>query len=396
MNSAASWFKESIVYHILIDRFAGYDENRPWDKPDFIGGSLNGVLEKIDYLCDLGINTIWLSPFYKTDRYHGYHVTDYFQVDPAFGSINILEQLISAAHKKNIRIIADFIPNHCSNRHPFFIEARENKASKYHNWFYFRRWPDKYLCFLQVHSLPKLNLNNADTSRHIIEAAKFWLDKGIDGFRLDHVVGPPVDFWKIFSKEIRSCHKEALLIGEAWISGIRFKDLSTIGLRNKYLKWLFDLKQEDIQKEYTGILDGVLDFVLRDRLVEYIAWKENPHDYAGQIADSLKQHYRRFPSGYYLPNFIDNHDMSRFVYECGQSIEKLKMALKIQFDQPHPPVLYYGTETGLSHQVPVIINKPYSDLEARHPMPWKSLNRQLIDYCKELIADRKLKLAQGL
>lgn len=385
------WFKESVVYQILIDRFAGYDENEPWDKPVFTGGSLDGIVEKIDYLFDLGINTIWISPFYKTDRYHGYHVTDFFQVEPKFGTMESLKQLISEAHNRNIRVIADFVPNHCSDMHPFFTEAKGNRGSPYYNWFHFRRWPDRYVCFLQVKSLPKLNLWHSDTASHIIDAAKFWLEKGIDGFRLDHVVGPPFHFWKAFTKEIRSFRKEALLIGEAWISGIRYRDLRTLGLKHKFLKWIFDLKQEDIQKEYIGVLDGVLDFRLRDLLVDYIAWKENPQDNLDQLVRSLQKHYSKFPAGYYLPNFIDNHDMSRFIFECGQDTEKLKLALKIQFSQPHPPVIYYGTETGLSHQQPVIINKPYSDLEARHPMPWKSLNWQLIDFCKELIADRKLR-----
>ena len=222
-----SWFKNSIVYHILIDRFAGYDEKKSFDKPEFIGGNLKGIIEKIDYLHDLGINTIWLSPFYRTDKYHGYHVTDFFQVEPKFGNLDTLKRLISSAHKKNIRIIADFVPNHCSSQHPYFIEARQNIRSKYYKWFCFRRWPDKYLCFLQVRSLPKLNLHNRETSNHIIEAAKFWLDIGVDGFRLDHVVGPPVSFWKTFSKEIKSSFKDSVLIGEAWLSGIRYRDLRT-------------------------------------------------------------------------------------------------------------------------------------------------------------------------
>ncbi len=394
--STNSWFKDAIVYQILIDRFAGFDEKKPYDKPEFMGGNLEGIIEKMDYLHDLGINTIWLSPFYMTDKYHGYHVTDFFQVEPKFGNLESLKQLISSAHKKSIRIIADFVPNHCSNQHPYFIEAKQNIRSQYYKWFYFRRWPDKYLCFLQVKSLPKLNLNNRETSNHIIEAAKFWLDKGIDGFRLDHVVGPPVHFWKTFSKEIKSSFRDAVLIGEAWLSGIRYRDLKTLGLNNKILKWIFNFSQEDIQKQYIGIFDGVLDFSMRDRLVEFIAWKENPQDHLDQLADMLKYHYSRYQSGYFLPNFIDNHDMSRFIYECGQSIEKLKLALEIQFNQPHPPVIYYGTETGLSHQKPVIINIPYSDLEARHPMPWKHLNRELIDFCKDLIAARKVRHTTGI
>jgi glycosidase len=196
-------------------------------------------------------------------------------------------------------------------------------------------------------------------------------------------------FWKTFVKEIKSFAKDTVLIGEAWMSGIRYRDMKTIGLNNKILKWIFNFSQEDIQKEYIGILDGVLDFYMRDHLVEYIARKENPYDNLRQLDNLLKHHYSRYPSGYLLPNFIDNHDMNRFIFESGQSIEKLKLALEIQFTQPHPPVIYYGTETGLSHQRPVIINRPHADLEARHPMPWNDLNHHMIDYCRELIADRK-------
>ncbi len=103
----------------------------------------------------------------------------------------------------------------------------------------------------------------------------------------------------------------------------------------------------------------------------------------------MLDHYRHFPAGYYLPSFIENHDMNRFLYDAGQNRDKLKAALKLQFSLPQPPILYYGTETGLSNNEPVSHKIPFSDIQARKPMPWESLDYDMIDYCKELIKERK-------
>ena len=81
------WFKNSVIYHILIDRFAGFKSSKGWEKPEFLGGTIQGIIESLPYLDELGINTIWISPFYKTSEYHGYHITDFYQVEPHFGTI---------------------------------------------------------------------------------------------------------------------------------------------------------------------------------------------------------------------------------------------------------------------------------------------------------------------
>jgi len=386
---STNWFKDSIIYHILIDRFAGYKSPEYWNKPVFLGGNIKGVTDKLHYLSELGINTVWLSPFCKTSAYHGYHITDFFSTDPRFGTEKDLKELISKAHKAGIRIMADFVPNHCSSKHPFFLESLKNKASRYFKWFYFIKWPDKYLCFLDFKQLPKLNTENPGTFEHIVESAKYWLKCGIDGFRLDHVVGCSNIFWKKFAKEIKNSYPEAVLIGEAWIQGISFRLLRTINIKNKYFKWLLGMSQPGIQKGYAGILDGVLDFNFRNRIVEYIAWKEKPEEYSGILSRSLIKYYGKFPSGFYLPGFVDNHDMSRFMFECGQNKEKLKSALMLQFKLPQPPIIYYGTEAGLSHDKPVMLNEPYSDLKARKPMPWGNTDRELTEFCKDLIRNRK-------
>ena len=162
------WLKNEIIYHIFIDRFAGFKSTDNWDKPEFLGGNIKGIIQKIPYLKDLGITTIWISPFYKTSAYHGYHITDFYSVDAHFGCIEDLDMLISKVHDNKMKIIADFVPNHCSKHHPFFIEAQNNKKSKYYDWFYFTNWPDQYLCFLSISEIPKLNLNNKITKDHIL------------------------------------------------------------------------------------------------------------------------------------------------------------------------------------------------------------------------------------
>jgi glycosidase len=120
------WFKNAIIYHILIDRFAGFASTENWDKPTFLGGNIKGIIEKLPYLQNLDINTLWISPFYKTNTYHGYHITDFYQVDSHYGTAEDIKKLIKAIHKYDMRIIADFVPNHCSGKHPFFQDAQRN------------------------------------------------------------------------------------------------------------------------------------------------------------------------------------------------------------------------------------------------------------------------------
>lgn len=383
-----SWFRDAIVYHLLIDRFAGYDRKIDPEKPVFLGGNLTGIAERISYLVELGINTIWLSPVFATTAYHGYHITDYYTTDKRFGSENDLRKLVELAHQHSIRVILDFVPNHCSRKHPLFQQALRDKKNKYRKWFYFNPFTNNYLSFLHFSDLPKINLDFPDARKHIIGAAKHWITMGIDGFRLDHAIGTSHDFWKAFHKEIKSVNPEAVLIGEAWLEGIGFRNLKTIRIRHKYIRWLLKFKPGDIQAEYMGEFDGVLDFYFRHRITEYIAWKNNPEHFKNRLRLLMKHHYDRFPDGYYLPSFIDNHDMNRFLFDAGQHRDKLLSALNFQFSLPQPPILYYGTECGMTHYKPVHWDVPYSDIQVRQPMPWDALDYELIDYCKGLIRKR--------
>ena len=377
---SVDWFKDAIIYHILIDRFAGFKSNE-WEKPEFLGGNIKGIIGKLDYIKELGVNTLWLSPFYEASAYHGYHITDFFKVDPHFGNRDDLIELIDKVHKAGMKIITDFVPNHCSHQHPFFLDAQNNENSKYRKWFYFRNRPDDYLCFLTFKELPKLNLDNRDTFTHVVDSAIYWLSLGIDGYRLDHCIGPKHEFWKAFRERLKSNYPDCVLIGEAWMRGIKFRELKTVNVRRKYLKWLKGEASDGLFREYIGELDGVLDFafqnIIRHFALRRVSKKEMTHQ--------LQRHYRKFPPNFYLPTFLDNHDMDRFLFECNNNIEILEEAVEIQFSIDQPKIIYYGTEVGMNQEESIRNISSHGDLQARRVMEWGVRNKELFEFYRNTI-----------
>lgn len=384
---STEWFKNAVVYQILIDRFAGHKPGK-WDKPEFLGGDIRGIIEKLNYIKELGVNTIWISPFYKTDAYHGYHITDFFKVDPRFGNEEDLKELINEVHKTDMRIITGFVPNHCSKKHPYFRDAQNNKDSIYREWFCFRKWPGDYLCYLSVKELPKLNLDNKETRRHVIGAAKYWLSLGIDGYRLDHCIGPKHEFWEIFREEIKRDYLDCVLIGEACLTGVKFKELKTINIRNKYLKLLRCGALDNLFKEYIRELDGVLDFEFQRIIRDFAANKTTKKE----VLNQLQKHYKKFPPGFYLPTFLDNHDMDRFLFMCNNNKGLLKEAAEIQFSIDQPRIIYYGTEVGMSQQNSILDFPTHGDLQARKPMKWDNQDAELLEFYRGIIQTKPLSI----
>ena len=229
--------------------------------------------------------------------------------------------------------------------------------------------------------MPKINLDYEPVREHIIKAAKYWLSLGFDGFRLDHVIGPKHGFWKEFSREIKKDFPNAVLIGEAWMQDIRFNKLKTINVRNKYLKWLLGASSDSLLKEYIVELDGVLDFRFNDLIKKFV--KNNLSQQ--KLLKKLKQHFSKYPRNYFLPTFLDNNDMNRFLFECGNDKEKLKEAAKLQFSINQPLIIYYGTEIGMTQQKSIKDFAKHGDLQARQPMRWQQQNKELFEFYKSLI-----------
>jgi len=391
-SDTSPWWNDAVFYQILVDRFrrAGSDRLKgdPM-RPEFCGGNLRGVIEALPYLKQLGINALWLSPVQPTAAYHGYHTTSLEGVERRFGGMAAFKELLRSA-KPDFRIIMDFVPNHVHCTHPFFIDAQKRKNSDFRDWFFF---DDKggYLCFLDFGELPKLNLNNPDTRRYVIDCALQWLELGVDGFRLDHVPGPSMSFWRAFNKAVKSRFPEAYLLGEALFLGIGGKHMKTLGLPHKRKHLQKENRGEsvadDIMLEYRDVMDGVLDFGFREIMVHEIARAKHLPT-RKHVQQQLNAHYERFPDGFSLPSFLDNHDMNRFRFEANDRVDRLQLAAEIQFSQTQPPIIYYGTEAGLTQTADTW--GPHGDLNARQPMPWPNPVPGLYDFYRKLIQRRKV------
>jgi cyclomaltodextrinase len=388
-SNPVGWFKDAIIYQIYIDRFAGFDPKKEFIGYKFHGGNIKGIIDKFDYLKKLGVNTLWLSPFYKCNAYHGYEITDFFKIDPRFGTLRDLKALIKKVHENGMKIIADFIPNHVSWKHPFFIKAQKSMKSPYYKWFSFEEWPTKYSCFLHYEALPKLNVDHPSVKRHLVDSAKYWLEIGLDGFRFDHAVGPTHEFWKEFRKRIKKSYPHAVLIGENWFDGVNSETQGTLGVkRDKYgniVSHCFD----EIFSEYVGELDGVLDFEFQRRIGDCVVQKKySPETFKENIA----KHYAYFPERFYLPSFLDNHDMDRFLTQCGNDKGKLKQAASMQFETQQPKIIFYGTEIGMGEDAGFQKVEGYKgDWYARQPMRWDKAtwDKDLLNHYTEIIKNAK-------
>ncbi len=343
-QAAPRWARAARIYHLMVDRFAR-DDGRPL-APDgeFAGGTLRGVMSKLDYLAELGFNAIWLSPIWESDTHHGYDVRDYRRVAARFGSNQDFRDLVGAAHERGLRVILDYVPSHGSHRHPYFVDARlQGSASPYFEWFTFFAWPDEYKSFFGVETLPQWNLEYPATRQYLIDCARAWVeDFGVDGLRLDHALGPSLDFWTTFRSALKQTDPDVFLFGEA-VDG------------------------SDVLARYQGRLDGCLDFLFLQRVRQLLAFGTLG---APAFVAFLDAHERYFEPGFVRPTFLDNHDMNRFLWLVDDP-RRLELAALLQYTLPQPPIVYYGTEVGLSQTQDVMDASGRSrHAVARAPMPW--------------------------
>jgi cyclomaltodextrinase / maltogenic alpha-amylase / neopullulanase len=363
-----AWAAEAIIYQVFPDRFYPGD-GRDWQPAatlnDIHGGTLQGVIDKLDYIADLGCNCIWLNPFFPDKTHHGYHATDYFQVNPRLGDLATLRRLVEEAHKRGIRLLLDFVANHWGSGHATFADAKKNPDSPYRSWYNWIDYPDVYESFFGVQDLPQINTDNPDARAHLLEAARYWLTEfDFDGFRLDYTLGPSMDFWTEFGAEVKRTKPEAWIFGEAVDSPSR-------------------------QLSYQGRLDGCLDFLLLQMLRDTFAFGTVP---ISQFDAFLQCHNAYFPADFGRPSFLDNHDMNRFIWLVKGDTRRLKLAALCQFTLAGPPIVYYGTEVGLSQERDIAWPDGRHIMEeSRLPMIWDDAaqDKDLHSYYRQLIHFRR-------
>ena len=369
--SAPDWVADAIFYQIFPDRFCNGDpRNDPpvlsaWgDLPtrdNFFGGDLQGILDRLDYLQDLGVNALYLNPIFQAQTNHRYDTSDYFQVDAALGDIALLKQLVAQFHQRGVRVILDGVFNHCGDGFAPFQDALKNGASSsYANWFLPRSYPLQkeplnYLTCGGCSYLPKLNLAHRPVQEFILSVARYWLkETGMDGWRLDVPFKIPFSFWREFRQAVKSINPQAYLVGEVW---------------REAGPWI----QGDV-------FDGTTNYRLRDLALDYVLTNVlDGEDFAFEVDMLLSGHKQAAHS---MLNLLDSHDTARILTSLKGEEALLRIAMTIQMTLPGAPMIYYGDEVGLLGE---------NDPDCRRCMPWdeSKWNRSIYTMTRGLVTLRK-------
>jgi cyclomaltodextrinase len=399
------WVKDAVFYQIFPDRFAKSARvPKPanleaWDTPPTIwgykGGDLLGVAEKLDYLQDLGITAIYFNPVFASAANHRYHTLDYTVVDPILGGNAALRELIDEAHKRDIRIVLDGVFNHASRGFYQFNHALENgAASPYVDWFYLNQdwlrsgkpldaYPRQhkrgdsletlgYKAWWDLPALPKFNTATPAVREFIWGVAEYWLDFGIDGWRLD-VPGEIDDdeFWREFRRRVKGRNPEAFIVGEIWEDSRRWLQGDQFDAVMNYL----------FTKPVLGYFCDTLDLPEVHRAGGYRqVGVLTLREFAAAI-ERLLAMYDPAVTQVQL-NLLGSHDTPRFL-TCARGDESaLRLATLFMFTYPGAPSIYYGDEIGVEGK---------HDPDCRRTFPWDESrwNHDLLKFYKQCIALRR-------
>ena len=326
------WVKTATCYQIFPERFAiGNSDkdlsyvNTKWGvKPtpkSYYGGDLTGIREHLDYLVDLGVNVLYMTPVFCSPTNHKYEITDYETVDPAFGGNESLKDLIEDAHKLGIKVMLDGVFNHCSCRHPFFLDAQKNgKNSPYYDWFFWKE-DGSYLTFGSVKTMPKLNTGNSEVIRYFSDVAVMWMrDYGADGWRLDVSDEISHKFLRAFRDAVIAQNPEAIIIGEDWHRAVRYLN----------------------GDEY----DGIMNYGVTKACLDLLAFHTID---SNAFRDRIVRLYHTYSiaANQKMLNLLGSHDTDRFLTRVKGDAVRFRTAAAIMFFYPGIPCVYYGDEIGM-------------------------------------------------
>lgn len=375
----SGWWRDDVFYEIFVRSFFDTNANGK--------GDLAGVTAKLDYLndgdpastTDLGIDGVWLMPIFESPSYHGYDVVDYLQIDSEYGTLEQFDTLIAEAHARGIKVIIDLVLNHTSNQHPWFLSAKQGPDAPYRDYYVWRdsrpspgwtqpwgsgevwhyeRESDSFYYGVYWSGMPDLNWKNPVVEEEFVGIMKFWLARGVDGFRVDAArylvesedgqLADQPETHDVFQRLRHTIHQEypeAMFVAEAWTSNNTVAEY--YGEGNEFqLAFNFDIANAII---------GSLNAGSRSEI--------HQANYVSSTAFDDR--------GFEAP-FLTNHDHVRVMRQLGSSTERAKLAVALLMAQPGTPFLYYGEEIGM-------VGGPQSnsrDEDKRTPMVWDATSPQ--------------------
>ena len=371
MFEVPEWAANKVVYQIFPSRYAA---SQPVDKElwykapitftDNLHGDIRGIIDHLDYIRDLGIDVIYLTPIFKSDSSHKYDTIDYYQIDPSFGTAEDLRELVQKAHQYGMKVDLDAVFNHTGRDFFAFKDILENKEkSKYLDWYFIDKFPldtepgqaPNFKCFGYYGGMPKLNLKNPEVEKYVTDVACYWIKEcDIDGWRMD--VGDEIShyFWKHFRRAVKAVKKDALIIGEIW----------------HYAGDFLEGDEWDTVMNYPFYLN-LID-LLADEKIGVSRFIQN----LGYMKGRLNK--KCYPL---MWNLIDSHDTARFLHLCNNK-QKQHLAAAFQLLMPGMPMIYYGDELAMPGA---------NDPDCRRGMYWDEEYRdnEMLEWYKRLIQVRR-------
>ena len=413
----ATWFGEGVTYQIFPDRFCrlsvpdpsgmvgGRTVHQNWDEEpeyrpdekgeirnrDFFGGSLAGILSKLPYLKQLGVDTIYFCPIFEAAENHRYGTGDYERIDPMLGTNGDFTVLCNVAHKLGMKIMLDGVFNHTGYVSRYFngdgsyptVGAAQSPDSPYYSWFRFEQWPDKYDSWWGIYSLPGVEESNPDYVNYIAadenSIVRRWLRAGADGWRLDVADELPDEFLHTVHTAIREENPDAVVIGEVWEDG---SNKVAYGVRRKHI--------------WGGHCDGLMNYPFRTALLNFL--QGGPAEEFKEAMEVLREHYPTW-AFYSAMNSLGTHDTPRILTLLGEGSDRrdtdrdwrhthrlapqqkeyaitlLKLAAAVLYAFPGSPTVYYGDEAGM---------EGFEDPFNRRTFPWGQENPELIEWFTKL------------